>query len=132
MNTIEVHNVYTLQELSEDGTLSETPLLIFFRPQDWGNPQRWHYHQCSIAYTFRGTNYINNCHIYQEVERNSVEAFQAIAPYLFEVYMPGCPVEIAAKSHLQEDDFWSEAWGDLPPYYEPDDNEEDYSPDELA
>lgn len=130
MNTIKVHNVYTLQELSEDGTLSDNPLLIFFRPQDWGDAKRWHYHQCQVQFSLSGTTYINNCHIYQEVERNLVEACQAIAPYLFMAMMPGTPEQIAGKSHLTEDDFWSDEWGDLPPYYNPD--EEDYSPEELA
>jgi len=68
------------------------------------------------------------------MDRDPVEAFQLIAEHLFMVALPGTPLEIAGKSHLKEDDFWDEAWGDLPPYYEPDDIfEEDYSPpDELG
>lgn len=123
MNAVNVHNVYTLQELDENGNPSPTPLLSFFRPQDWGNSSRWHYHQCSIQFTLDGTTYINNCHLYQEIERNSIEAFQFVSEYLFMVALPGCKQELAAKSHLNEDDFWEKEWGDLPPYYEEPDEE---------
>lgn len=145
MNTIvEVHNVYTLYELDEGGEKVDTPILEFFRPQDWGDASRWHYHQCQVQFSLRESTYINNCHIYQEVERDLVSACQEIASYLFMVMMPGTPEQIAGSSHLREDDFWLLEWGPLPPTYDtafsggriPPERclpyEEDYSPDELA
>lgn len=124
MNTIEVHNVYTLYETEADGSIVETPILGFRRPQDWGDSLHWHYHQCRLQFSYAGTEYINNCHVYQQIERNSIEAFKHIAPYLFMVMIPGTPKLLAGRAFLDEDDFWHPAWGELPPYYERDD--EDY------
>ena len=130
MKTVEVHNVYTLYELDEDGSSSETPILGFSRPQDWGDSSRWHYHWCRIEFSLVDTTYINNCHVWQEVERNSIEAFEYIAPHLFMVMMPGAIMQLAGKEFLESDDFWQKEWGEMPPYYEP--NDEDYCPpDEL-
>jgi len=124
MNTVEVHNVYTLYELNEDGSAAQTPILAYFRPQDWGNPSRWHYHQCRVEFCYFDTTYINNCHLWQQVKRNSPEAFQYIAPQLFMVFMPGTPQQLAGREFLEGDDFWHSEWGELPPYYERD--EENY------
>ncbi|PSB25275.1 hypothetical protein [Chlorogloea sp. CCALA 695] len=126
METIEVHNIYTLYEIEVDGTEVETPILGFSRPQDWGDSSRWHYHQCRVQFSYGGTVYINNCHLWQNVERNSVEAFQCIASYLFMVMMPGRIEQLAGKEFLDEDDFWDEAWGEIPPYYESDEEDYDY------
>ena len=125
METIEVHNIYTLYEY---GTDVETPILSFSRPQDWGDSSRWHYHQCRVQFSYGGTVYINNCHLWQNVERNSVEAFQCIAQYLFMVSMPGRIEQLTGKEFLHGDDFWDESWGEIPPYYEEDeeDEEDDY------
>lgn len=122
---IEVHNVYTLYELEADGSHSDTPLLSFFRPQDWGD-SRWHYHYCTISLELRGTQYINHCHVWQEVERNSIEAFQAIASSLFMISMPGRTKELCDNTHLAEDDFWSKEWGEMPPYWYEDQGEDIY------
>lgn len=131
MKTIEVHNIYTLYELNEDGSSVETPILSFFRPQDWGDSSRWHYHQCRIELNLVDKTYINNCHVWQEVERNSIEAFKYIAPQLFMVLVPGAIRQHCGREFLHGDDFWHPDWGEIPPYYEPDD--EDYCPpDELG
>ena len=126
METIEVHNIYTLYELDEYGTDVETPILSFSRPQDWGDSSRWHYHQCRVQFSYGGTVYINNCHLWQRATRNSVEAFQQVAPHLFMVMMPGRIEQLAGNYFLDEDDFWDEVWGEIPPYYESDEEDYDY------
>ncbi|MFB2894030.1 hypothetical protein ACE1CI_14060, partial [Aerosakkonemataceae cyanobacterium BLCC-F50] len=80
---IETHNCYTLYELDEDGSECEEKLLSFSRPQDWADPKRWHYHYCKIELTYKGTHYINHCHIWQGCDRKIFEACKAIAPSLF-------------------------------------------------
>ena len=109
---IEVHNSYTLYEGEE------TKLLSFFRPQDWGDPHRWHYHYCVVSFHQGDTEYINHCHVWQQIKRTPIEAFQVIASNLFMVCMPGSDVRACNRSHLKEDDFWCEEWGDMPPYLE--------------
>lgn len=113
--TIEVHNIYTLYEDGEESLLS-----ISFRPQDWGHP-RWHYHFCKIEVIINGQNYINHCHVWQEVERSTVDAFQKISPALFLIGMLGITPELCGRSHLSEEDFWCDEWGQMPPYYQPPD-----------
>ncbi|MBW4665365.1 MAG: hypothetical protein KME01_14385 [Chroococcus sp. CMT-3BRIN-NPC107] len=131
MNTIEVHNIYTLYEIDTDGSFVEMPILGFSRPQDWGDTSQWHYHQCRLQFSYCGTVYINNCHVWQQVERNTIEALQRIAPQLFMVSMPGRQEQLAGRDFLDEDDFWLPEWGERPPYYQSDD--EDYwPPDELG
>lgn len=114
---IELHNIYTLYELNEDGSEAEDKLLSFgFRPQDWGDP-RWHLHYCKIEISLSEQIYINHCYVWQEVERNSVEAFQAISSSLFLMGIPGRVPELCGKTHLSEDDFWCDEWGQMPPFY---------------
>ncbi len=125
--TVEVHNVYTLYELNLDGSTAEQKLVCFNRPQDWGDSNRWHYHRCKTEFESNGTRYINHCHLWQEVERNPVAAFQAIAPYLFMVLQPGGKPELCGRDFLAEEDFWQRSWGDMPPVFE-DRDEWDYDP----
>jgi hypothetical protein len=127
--TVEVHNVYTLYELNEDGSTAEQKLVCFNRPQDWGDP-RWHYHRCKTKFESNGTCYINHCHLWQEVERNPVEAFQAIAPYLFMVLQPGTKPELCSKDFMEPEDFWLESWGKMPPVFEDREDWEDYGYDD--
>lgn len=123
---VEVHNVYTLYELNPDGSASEQGILTFFRPQDWGDKNRWHYHQCRIEFESNQVTYINNCHLWQELERAGAEAFQVIAPSLFMVLMPGNPQELSGNTHLGTDDFWCDDWGRTPPCYDSDDEWVEY------
>lgn len=124
----EVHNVYTVYELEPDGTQSAEPMLTFSRPQDWGHP-RWRYHYCRIDFdadshfAAKGQRYIHHCHAWQEVKRSTIEAMQMIAEHLWLVYQPGVRPELCDRSHLQEDDFWSDEWGPAPPHFEEPDNE---------
>jgi hypothetical protein len=113
----EVHNCYALYELNEDGSSAEKPLLCFNRPQDWGDPSRWHYHYVRIELEDRGQKYINHCHLWQGVQRQITQACQVIASSLFMVMVPGVPRELCDRSHLEGDDFWCSEWGERPPYY---------------
>jgi hypothetical protein len=125
---VEVHNCYTLYELNSDGSQAKQPLLSFGnRPQDWGHP-RWHYYFCKIFVAIGKTQYFNNCHIWQEVERSDLKAYQKVAPALFMVLQPGQPRELCDRSHLDIDDFWEDSWGKMPPYYNQE-SDEDYEQD---
>ncbi|PZO13153.1 MAG: hypothetical protein DCF25_16525 [Leptolyngbya foveolarum] len=128
-NVAEVNNAYTLYELEEDGSQVEQALLSFSRPQDWGDPERWHYAECTIRFDTPGsdgliTRYINHCHVWREVAQHPVDTFKGISSALFMVAMPGTPRELCDRSHLSLDDFWLEKWGKQPPYFEPDEPDE--------
>jgi hypothetical protein len=113
----EIHNLYTLYELNDDGSILEELLLCFgTRPEDWGDP-RWHYHQCKIMLTQKNEQYILHCHLWQEVKRNTISAFKTIGTTFLSTYQPGEYPELCGRSHLSEDDYWSEDWGEKPPYY---------------
>lgn len=122
---IEVHNAYALYEINPDGSKAENPLLSFSRPQDWGDPQRWHYRYCRLECSFGERSYVNHCHLWQEQKRSDLEAYQIVSSYLFMVMQPGQPRELCDRSHLQEDDFWCHDWGKRPPYYEDEDENDD-------
>ncbi|HEY9749440.1 MAG TPA: hypothetical protein V6C63_12210 [Allocoleopsis sp.] len=126
-----VHNIYTLYELNQDGTEAEQKLLSFSRPQDWGNPNRWHYQRCKVEFELNSTCYVNHCHLWQEVERPGVEPFQAIAPSLFMVMMPGQTPELCGRDYLGEEDFWSKDWGEMPPIFDSGDYWDD-EPNDFA
>ena len=110
---VEVHNAYTLYELGQNGEVVKRPMLAFCtRPQDWGNP-RWHYTYVKIEVG----NYINHCHLWQEIERTPTEACKVIGSALFMVPQPSMDKELCGKTHLDEGDFWCDEWGEMPPVY---------------
>ena len=39
--------------------------------------------------------------------------------------MPGANPKLCSMDYLDEDDFWSEEWGEMPPYYEEYEEEEE-------
>jgi hypothetical protein len=110
----ETHNCYVLHELDRDGNRLNEPKLTFLRPPDWGHP-RWNYHYCKIEIAGE---YINHCHIWQEVSRHPVEASKLIAPWLFMSQFPSPPRELCDRSHLDALDFWLGEWGPMPPHYQ--------------
>jgi hypothetical protein len=116
MNTIESHNVFALYELDEEGNKAENDFLEFYRPQDWGSP-RWHYHYCKIEFTSEKTLYINHMHIWQEMKRNTAAAIAKIPFSVLFKFNLRKPVQLCDRSHLSEEDYWSEEWGEIPPYY---------------
>lgn len=94
---IEVYNVYALYELNADGTRTDRPLL---RRELLGRR--------ILPKTSR---------------RKAGLAFQAIASYLFMISMPGRTPQLCGNTHLSKDDFWSKEWGEMPPYWDEDDQE---------
>lgn len=113
----EIHNVFTLYELDEEKNIVEEPVLSFFRPQDWGNKERWHYYYCKLEVG----KYICHCHLWQEKERSIYEACRHIGQYLFMFLQPGTPAQLCGRDCLDEDDFWLKEWGEQPEYYYADD-----------
>lgn len=122
--TTEVHNVWTIYGLNEDGTEADQPIAGFSRPQDWGAP-RWTYHQFRFEWLTTDHHYINNCHCWTDLTREPHEYPQLFASLIVQIMMPGKPKELCNREFLTEDDFWSAEWGDMPPYADGHDYDDD-------
>jgi hypothetical protein len=122
---VEVHNVWTIYGMNPDGTEAENPIAEFSRPQDWGHP-RWKYHRFRFDWLSApdGKLYINRCHCWTDLQREEWEYLRMFGPLISTILQPGHPPELCGRTHLAEEDFWNEAWGEMPPVYEPD--EDDY------
>ena len=112
---VDVHNVYCLYSNADEE--KNNFLSISSRPQDWGDP-RWNYHFVKLQIKHSNTIYINNAHLWTTEELNIPELTGTFGGALGMIMQPGKPPEICDRSHLQEDDFWCEEWGEMPPYYE--------------
>ena len=112
---VNVHNVYTLYSPVDEDDCAF--LSISSRPQDWGDP-RWNYHFVKVELKYDNTIYINNAHLWTTKEMNIPELTGTFGKALGLIAEPGQPPEICDRSHLREDDFWCEEWGEMPPLYE--------------
>lgn len=114
----EYHNAFSIwaSELLEDGNIYSE----ISRPQDWGNP-KWTYGW----YRLEDEDYIFHYHIYVDIpdmpKKDHFETFMQVVSMRL---MPGEDKRFCDRSHLKEDDFWDDSWGDLPPHFDPYD--EDY------
>ncbi len=117
---IEVHNAYTIQEVEEVRTGAKEQFLQFSRPQDWGNP-RWHYEQFKFEWIRSDKHYINHAYCWTDLPEPE-QGYPSLFGEIIAVYimMPGSRAEECGRSHLKEDDFWDEEWGEMPPYFDPD------------
>lgn len=121
--TIEVHNVWTLYGLDEDGQEADEPLATLSRPQDWGDP-RWAYHQFRFDWITEEKHYINHVHCWTDLKREQHQYPELFAPLIVQILMPGCTKEFCGREFLHSEDFWSEEWGKEPPVHE--ENEDDW------
>ncbi len=110
---VEVHNVYTLYE-SEEG---EADILSMYRSQDWGDP-KWHYEFIKLEWKYKGILYIQNAHVWTTSSMTPPEILGRLGEYVGMIAQPGRAKELCDRSHLDEDDFWCEEWGEMPPYYQ--------------
>jgi hypothetical protein len=101
----ELHNCYVLYERNPDGSRARKPMMMFDRPQDWSNKERWHYNYCVIEVDWNGELIRNHCHIWQEFERDQLKAYQKVAESLFLFISPSKPKQLCDNLHLAEDDF---------------------------
>lgn len=116
--TIEVHNAYSIYTLNEDGSEADPALLVYFRPQDWGNPQKWHYEYFRLEWTTESEHYINHAHCWTDLKLPRHEYPQLFAQCITQIMMPGSKAELCGQTCLGMDDFWSDDWGPLPPYFD--------------
>jgi len=117
IETIEVHNVWTLYGMNRDGTESKDKLAQFSRPQDWGDP-RWVYHRFTLTWEVDGTRYVNHAHCWTDLQRPKFQYPQLFASLFAQISIPGEPPEFCGNKFLHEDDFWQDKWGPQPPVFE--------------
>jgi hypothetical protein len=130
IQVVEVHNVGAIYCLNKDGSLAEKRFMEFSRPQDWGNKERWHYEFFKLEWIYKGTRYINNFHGWTDLKDPENGYPPLFAQGIAMILMPGTPQELCGREYLGGDDFWHKSWGEMPPYYNPDDEEEDSEYDE--
>ena len=110
----QVHNVFTLYESSKPGEPSL--LSVSSRPQDWGDPS-WHYEFIKLEWKHFNTLYIQNAHVWTTTKMAAPEILGKMGGAIGMIMQPGKKPELCDRSHLDEDDFWCEEWGEMPPYY---------------
>ncbi len=120
---IEVHNVATYYGLNRDGSPAKQIVVEFSRPQDWGNKQRWHYEFFKLEWVHKGKRYINNFHGWTDLKNPQNGYPELFSQCISMILMPGKPAQICGREFLNEDDFWREEWGEMPPYYDPENDE---------
>ncbi|BAY34193.1 hypothetical protein NIES2107_60980 [Nostoc carneum NIES-2107] len=123
--TTEVHNAVAIYGVNEDGTLANTPIAEFARPQDWGDKERWHYEFFRLEWHTDKELFINNCHCWTDIKNPETGYAQLFAPGICMILIPGNKPQLCGRDYLDEDDFWSEEWGEMPPYYLGDDEDEE-------
>jgi hypothetical protein len=119
----EVHNIYTLYSDDE----SETALLSFeFRPQDWGDP-RWQYRKTETSLTINEQSYRHISHFWIEQQMSDADFFNEdwVGKMMCTVLLPGCEKELCGRDFLDEEDFWNDEWGKMPPHHESE-NDDDF------
>lgn len=109
-----VNNCWTIYTSEKEG---EASLAQIGRPQDWGDP-RWMYR----VYTLEAQGYRNTVHCWVDAPMKDHEHLQLFAPLVAQIMLPGWPVERSGRAFMYEDDFWSDTWGEMPPYAELDED----------
>lgn len=121
---IEVHNAYALYN-SKD---SSEGMIMISRPQDWGDKSEWSYERFKFEWITDEQHYINNAHCWYNPHRLSKgDVPRAFAGAITMILMPGSEEELCGNKYLEEEDFWCEEWGQMPPVYYL--NEDDYDYD---
>lgn len=122
---VEVHNAWTIYGVNEDGSEAEEKIACLERPQDWGDP-RWHYDLADFGWVFEGKLYVNHVHMWTDVKRDSEAEYLALFAGLFvQICMPGMDRKWCGDEFLADEDFWSEEWGEMPPFANGDEPEEE-------
>lgn len=123
VETVEVHNCWTIYGLDEDGGEAEQPLACLGRPQDWGDP-KYTYHRFRFDWLTAqdGILYKSHVHCWTDLKRTPDEFRGLFASLIVQLLMPGLPAELCGRDYLHEEDFWDEAWGEQPPAYEGEEN----------
>ncbi|MEL6408671.1 MAG: hypothetical protein AAFR81_30165 [Chloroflexota bacterium] len=120
-----LHNPWMVMLAEAD---NETPGIIqLSRPQDWGNP-KWHYREVTLVVEIAGTVYESHAHVWIDVEIEDADLMQYnfFRECVFSVQYPGANPKVCGRDYLDQDDFWQDSWGDMPPHLDPD--EDDWEP----
>lgn len=126
LDIVEVHNVWTIYGLNSDGTPSDVPIAQMGRPQDWGDSERWHYERFRFDWITEEVHYINHAHCWTDLQLNERGEYPMLfAQLIVQIAMPGTNPKLCSREYLGEDDFWNEEWGELPPYFDPYDEDEE-------
>lgn len=102
-----VHNVWAIY------TDGETSIAEASRPQDWGDP-RWMYRVYRLSAPSMGQTAVFHCWI--EASLQEYKFLETFAPLFGAIYLPGQPEAACGRDFLHEEDFWSPAWGVMPPF----------------
>ena len=71
---IELHNAW--QVILADATEDTSGLIMFTRPQDWGDP-KWHYKTVTVEMEIDGKTYRNTTHIWCDVPMKDADLMQS-------------------------------------------------------
>lgn len=118
--TIEVHNVWAIYGLEEDGSHAEQPLAMPSRPQDWGDKDRWTYHHFRFEWPNApgGKHWVNHFHGWTDLKLEPGEYPQYFASLVVQIFYPGTAPQLCGRDFLHPDDFWSKKWGPQLPFYD--------------
>lgn len=112
-----VTNCWTIY--TPDNT-NEPAIAEMGRPQDWGNP-KWMYR----VYVLEAQGYRNEVHCWVDRQMPEHEHLTTFASLICTIMRPGWDPKRSGREYLDEDDFWEEAWGEMPPPYEPEEDGDD-------
>lgn len=117
---IEVHQAWTIYGMNSDGTEAEQKIVeLGTRPQDWGDP-RWHYERYRFEWLTApdGKQYIHHAHCWTDLKREPHDYAALFASLIIMFSWPGRPEQLCGRDYLREEDFWEEAWGEMPPIFQ--------------
>lgn len=97
----------------ENGKPLDTALAFIGRPQDWGDP-KWMYR----VYVLEAMGYRHTVHCWLDQWVSEHEHLDRFAGLFSAIMLPGWPAWKSGRDYLDEDDFWRKEWGEMPPYYE--------------
>jgi hypothetical protein len=117
----EVHNVFALYSDDEGG---DSLLGLGSRPQDWGDP-KWKYKTIQTEMSIDGQAYRYTAHFWFTENYTDGEFMQQgwVQQMVFSPYLPGADKELCGRDYLEEEDFWQDEWGKMPPFYEGEDDD---------
>lgn len=120
---IEVHNVYAVYALDADGSEVDEPVAMYSRPQNWGSP-RWHYERFRFEWITEDKHYINNAHCWTDLKLEQRGQYPGMFSQLVsQIMMPGSDPRLCGREYLDEEDFWDDSWGPIPPFADDEDAE---------
>ncbi len=96
------------------------------RPQDWGDA-RWMYRVYTLEATIGGQAYRNEVHCWLEQEEpeetSEADHLELFAELICMITLPGWDRHRSTREFLDDDDFWDEEWGEMPPQWSEDEEE---------